>query len=53
VPEAVERAHRIGVKLVTWTVTSPQVAVELRDAGVDGAICDDPAGVARVLGRLD
>jgi glycerophosphoryl diester phosphodiesterase len=49
-PDAVTRAHEAGVRLVTWTVTSEKAAFELRDAGVDGIICDDPAGVTRALG---
>lgn len=49
VPDAVERARQAGVRLVTWTVATVPVAVELRDAGVDGAICDDPAEVLRAV----
>jgi glycerophosphoryl diester phosphodiesterase len=44
-----ERAHAAGARLVTWTVTDPAAARGLRDAGVDGAICDDPVGVARTV----
>ncbi|MCK9899705.1 glycerophosphodiester phosphodiesterase [Parafrankia colletiae] len=51
VPDAVPRARRAGVRLVTWTVTDPAAALELRDAGVDGIICDDPAGITTALGR--
>ncbi len=47
---AVERAGRAGIRLVTWTVTSNDAALRLRDAGVDGVICDDPAAVVRALG---
>lgn len=51
VPDAASRARRAGVRLVTWTVTDPAAALELRDAGVDGIICDDPAGITTALGR--
>jgi glycerophosphoryl diester phosphodiesterase len=45
-----ERVHAAGARLVTWTVTSAADARGLREAGVDGAICDDPAEVARTVG---
>jgi glycerophosphoryl diester phosphodiesterase len=47
--DAAERAHAAGIRLVTWTVTSERAALRLRDAGVDGIICDAPADVLRVL----
>ncbi|WP_131745565.1 glycerophosphodiester phosphodiesterase [Frankia sp. Cppng1_Ct_nod] len=46
-----QRARAAGVGLVTWTVTSVADAGQLRDAGVDAAICDNPAEVVRKLGR--
>jgi glycerophosphoryl diester phosphodiesterase len=49
VPDAAERAHAAGIRLVTWTVTSERAALQLRDVGVDGVICDAPADVVRVL----
>ncbi|ABW10428.1 glycerophosphoryl diester phosphodiesterase [Parafrankia sp. EAN1pec] len=51
VADAVPRARRAGLRLVTWTVTDPATAIELRDAGVDGVICDDPVGVGQALRR--
>ncbi|WP_239310114.1 MULTISPECIES: glycerophosphodiester phosphodiesterase [unclassified Frankia] len=45
-----ERARAAGVGLVTWTVASVADAEQLRDAGVDAVICDDPAEVVRKLG---
>ncbi|MEX5710424.1 glycerophosphodiester phosphodiesterase [Parafrankia sp. FMc6] len=51
VTDAVPRARRAGLRLVTWTVTDPATAIELRDAGVDGVICDDPVGVGQALRR--
>ncbi|WP_045876273.1 glycerophosphodiester phosphodiesterase [Pseudofrankia sp. DC12] len=50
-PDAAALAHRAGVRLVTWTVTSDRAALRLRDAGVDAVICDDPADVVRALRR--
>jgi len=47
--DAAERARAAGVRLVTWTVTSDRAALRLRDAGVDGVICDAPAEVVRAL----
>ncbi len=49
--EVPERVRAAGVGLVTWTVTSVRDADQLRDAGVDAVICDDPAEVVRGLGR--
>ncbi|WP_083749852.1 glycerophosphodiester phosphodiesterase [Frankia sp. CcI49] len=50
-PDAVTRARRAGIRLVTWTVTDPAAALELQDAGVDAIICDDPTAIRRALGR--
>jgi glycerophosphoryl diester phosphodiesterase len=50
-PLVPERARAAGVGLVAWTVVSVADAEQLRDAGVDAVICDDPAEVARTLGR--
>ncbi|MGF7236024.1 MAG: glycerophosphodiester phosphodiesterase [Frankia sp.] len=46
---AVARVHEAGVGLVAWTVTSPDQAGRLRDAGVDAIICDDPVEIRRVI----
>lgn len=46
---AVSRAHDEGISLIAWTVTSTTEALRLRDVGVDGVICDDPAAVVRAL----
>ncbi|MDQ1632085.1 MAG: glycerophosphoryl diester phosphodiesterase [Frankiaceae bacterium] len=48
---AVARAHDAGISLIVWTVTSTTDALRLRDVGVDGVICDDPAAVVRALSR--
>jgi glycerophosphoryl diester phosphodiesterase len=49
VPEALERARDAGIRLVTWTVTTTDAALRLREAGIDGVICDDPVAVVRAV----
>ncbi len=49
-PDAGARARQAGVRLVTWTVTAVDAARRLQDAGVAGAICDDPVEIRRALG---
>lgn len=49
-PGAAARVREAGLGLVVWTVTSLDVAARLRDAGVDGVICDDPAGIVGAIG---
>jgi glycerophosphoryl diester phosphodiesterase len=49
--DGVRRAHDAGLRLVVWTVTSLRQAERLRDVGVDGVICDDPATVLAGLNR--
>lgn len=51
VPDAVDRARRAGIALITWTVTEVAEARGLRDAGVSGAICDNPAETVEALRR--
>jgi glycerophosphoryl diester phosphodiesterase len=46
---AVERARRARIRLVTWTVVSNDAALRLREADIDGVICDDPAAVVRAV----
>lgn len=48
-PAAVARARAAGIRLVVWTVTGLTEARALHDAGVSGAICDDPVGVRAAL----
>ncbi|NYG06611.1 glycerophosphoryl diester phosphodiesterase [Phycicoccus badiiscoriae] len=53
VPVFVERlvdgAHRIGVRVVVWTVNDPATMGLLLDAGVDGIITDRPDLLREVL----
>lgn len=43
------RAHRLGVRVVTWTVNEPARMHRLLDAGVDGIITDRPDLLRDVL----
>lgn len=47
--DSARRAHDAGVRLVAWTVSDNEVALRLRDQGVDAVICDDPAAVLAAL----
>jgi glycerophosphoryl diester phosphodiesterase len=48
-PAAVALAHEHGREVVCWTVDDADVARQLRDAGVDGVISNDPAALLRAL----
>jgi glycerophosphoryl diester phosphodiesterase len=48
----VEEAHRLGLKIIPWTVNDPRVMKRLIDWGVDGIITDTPDRLVRVLEEL-
>lgn len=43
------RAHRLGVRVVVWTVDEPDLMHRLLDAGVDGIITDRPDVLRAVM----
>jgi glycerophosphoryl diester phosphodiesterase len=49
-PELVERAHREGKKVVTWTVNDAYEMRRVAEMGVDGIISDDTKLLAKTLG---
>ncbi len=50
--KAVAFAHRLGLKVVAWTVNSEQVAVELYRRGVDAIATDYPSKIVALRNRL-
>ena len=48
-PAVVARAQAAGKQVVAWTVRRAETAVEMRRAGVDAVICDDPVAVLAAL----
>lgn len=40
--DAIKEAHKMGMKVVPWTVNDPEVMKRLKDLGVDGIITDYP-----------
>jgi glycerophosphoryl diester phosphodiesterase len=38
----VEKLHRLGVKVVVWTVNRPEEMIRMKQLGVDGLITDHP-----------
>jgi len=48
-PELIERLHRAGYVVNTWTVDDPARLRELRGWGIDGLITNDPAAARAAL----
>ncbi|MEU3019223.1 glycerophosphodiester phosphodiesterase [Nocardiopsis sp. NPDC007018] len=49
--DVIRTAHRIGMQVHVWTVNDTGVMERLLDAGVDGIITDNTAGLREVLVR--
>lgn len=47
--DLIATAHRLGVHVHVWTINEPALMERLLDAGVDGIITDNTAGLRRVL----
>jgi glycerophosphoryl diester phosphodiesterase len=47
----IEEAHRLGLRVVAWTVNEPARIAELLDLGVDGLISDRPDVVRAEMAR--
>ena len=48
----VEEAHRLGLKVIPWTVNDSRIMKRLIDWGVDGIITDTPDRLVRVIEEL-
>lgn len=48
-PEKVRRARQAGIPVIAWTANEEAVWAQLVEAGVDGIITDDPAGLIDYL----
>jgi glycerophosphoryl diester phosphodiesterase len=48
-PEQVKAAHAAGMEVLPWTPNKPDEWSRLADAGVNGIITDDPAGLIAFL----
>jgi glycerophosphoryl diester phosphodiesterase len=48
-PEQVKSAHAAGLQVLPWTANKPEDWDRLIEAGVDGIITDDPAGLIEHL----
>ncbi|MDX1529065.1 MAG: glycerophosphodiester phosphodiesterase family protein, partial [Gammaproteobacteria bacterium] len=50
---AVDEAHRLGLKVIVWTVNAPDQMRSLIDLGVDGIITDYPDRLRAVMRERD
>jgi glycerophosphoryl diester phosphodiesterase len=52
-PALVDESHRLGLKVIVWTVNKPDDMARLIDMGVDGIISDRPDLLREVAGGKD
>lgn len=50
-PVDLEEAHKLGLKVVVWTVDDPAVMASLAELGVDGIVTDYPDRLRDVLSK--
>ncbi|MBU6461183.1 MAG: glycerophosphodiester phosphodiesterase [Bradyrhizobium sp.] len=50
-PDAISESHRLGLKVVVWTVNKPEDIARMIDIGVDGIISDRPDLLRKVAGE--
>lgn len=41
-PQLVQECHKLGMKVIPWTVNTKERLQELKEMGIDGVISDDP-----------
>lgn len=46
----IQKMHRRGYRVFTWTVNEPDEVRRVKEAGVDGIITDDPAATLALIG---
>ena len=46
----IQKMHRRGYRVFTWTVNEPDEVRRVQEAGVDGIITDDPAATLALIG---
>ncbi|MBB5490084.1 glycerophosphodiester phosphodiesterase [Nocardiopsis metallicus] len=49
--DVIRTAHRLGMQVHVWTINETEVMERLLDAGVDGIVTDNTAGLREVLRR--
>jgi glycerophosphoryl diester phosphodiesterase len=50
-PALISESHRLGLKVVVWTVNKPEDIARMIDIGVDGIISDHPDRLRKVAGE--
>jgi glycerophosphoryl diester phosphodiesterase len=50
-PDLIAESHRLGLKVVVWTVNKPEDIARMIDIGVDGIISDHPDLLRKIAGE--